>query len=157
MKMSVGKPAPDFTLPDELGKTHKLSDYRGKTVVLYFYPADDTPGCTAEACDLRDDYHKYQNAGAVILGVSPDDEASHEKFKKKYKLPFTLLADKDHKICELYGVWGEKSMFGKKYYGVIRSTFVIDAEGKIGSVFEKVKAKENNEKVLDALNEMGIA
>jgi peroxiredoxin Q/BCP len=157
MKLSLGKTAPDFTLPDEAGKKHKLSDYRGKTVVLYFYPADDTPGCTAEACDLRDDYHKYQNAGAVILGVSPDDEASHEKFKKKYKLPFTLLADKDHKVCELYGVWGEKSMFGKKYYGVIRSTFVIDADGKVASVFEKVKAKENNERVLDALNEMGIA
>lgn len=157
MKLGVGKTAPDFTLPDETGKKHKLSDYRGKTVVLYFYPADDTPGCTTEACDLRDDYHKYQNAGAVILGVSPDDEASHEKFKKKYKLPFTLLADKDHKVCELYGVWGEKSMFGKKYFGVIRSTFVIGADGKVASVFEKVKAKENNEKVLRALNETDIA
>lgn len=151
MKLTEGKPAPDFSLPDESGKTHKLSAYRGKPVVLYFYPADDTPGCTAEACDLRDDYHKYQKAGAVILGVSPDDETSHDAFKKKYKLPFTLLADKGHKVCELYGVWGQKSMFGKKYFGVIRSTFIIDADGNIAKVFEKIKAKENNEKVLSAL------
>ncbi|HLD93877.1 MAG TPA: thioredoxin-dependent thiol peroxidase [Anaerolineales bacterium] len=151
MKLTEGKPAPDFSLPDETGKTHKLSDYRGKPVVLYFYPADDTPGCTAEACDLRDDYHKYQKAGAVILGVSPDDETSHDAFKKKYKLPFTLLADKGHKVCELYGVWGQKSMFGKKYFGVIRSTFIIDADGNIAKVFEKIKAKENNKKVLSAL------
>jgi peroxiredoxin Q/BCP len=154
MKLTEGKQAPDFSLPDESGKMHKLSDYRGKSVVLYFYPADDTPGCTAEACDLRDDYHKYQKAGAVILGVSPDDEASHEAFKKKYKLPFTLLADKGHKVSELYGVWGQKSMFGKKYHGVIRSTFVIDSAGKIASIFEKVRAKENNEKVQASL---GIA
>jgi len=151
MKLTEGKPAPDFSLPDETGKTHKLSDYRGKPVVLYFYPADDTPGCTAEACDLRDDYHKYQKAGAVILGVSPDDETSHDAFKKKYKLPFTLLADKGHKVCELYGVWGQKSMFGKKYFGVIRSTFIIDADGNIAKVFEKIKTKENNKKVLSAL------
>jgi len=151
MKLTEGKPAPDFSLPDETGKTHKLSDYRGKPVVLYFSPADDTPGCTAEACDLRDDYHKYQKAGAVILGVSPDDETSHDAFKKKYKLPFTLLADKGHKVCELYGVWGQKSMFGKKYFGVIRSTFIIDADGNIAKVFEKIKAKENNKKVLSAL------
>lgn len=153
MKLTEGKQAPDFSLPDETGKMHKLADYRGKIVVLYFYPADDTPGCTAEACDLRDDYRKYQKAGAVILGVSPDDEASHVAFKEKYKLPFTLLADKDHKVCELYGVWDQKSMFGKQYYGVIRSTFVIDAKGKIMKVFEKVKAKENNEKVLSTLGE----
>lgn len=151
MDITEGNPAPDFSLPDENGKVHKLSDYRGKTVVLYFYPADDTPGCTAEACDLRDDYHKYQKAGAVILGVSPDDEASHAAFKKKYKLPFTLLADEGHKVSELYGVWQQKSMFGKKYYGVVRSTFVIDAGGKIASVFKKVKANQNNEKVLAAL------
>jgi len=157
MRLSEGKQAPDFSLPDEKGKTHKLSDYRGKTVVLYFYPADDTPGCTAEACDLRDDYHKYQKADTVILGVSPDDEASHEAFKKKYKLPFTLLADKGHKVCDLYGVWAEKSTFGKKYYGVVRSTFIIDSNGKIASIFEKVKAKENNEKVLAALQKQGIA
>lgn len=154
MKLTEGKQAPDFSLPDESGKIHKLSDYRGQSVVLYFYPADDTPGCTAEACDLRDDYHKYEKAGAVILGVSPDDEASHEAFKKKYKLPFTLLADKGHKACDLYGVWQQKSMFGKKYFGVIRSTFVIDADGKIANIFEKVRAKDNNEKVQVAL---GIA
>ena len=154
MKLTEGKQAPDFSLHDESGKSHKLSDYRGKTVVLYFYPADDTPGCTAEACDLRDDYRKYQKAGAVILGVSPDDEASHIAFKQKYKLPFTLLADKGHKVSELYGVWAQKSMFGKKYLGVLRSTFIIDEQGKLVKAFEKIKAKENNEKVQSAL---GIA
>ena len=157
MKLTEGKQAPDFSLPDEAGKMHKPSDYRGKTVVLYFYPADDTPGCATEACDLRDDYRKYQEAGSVILGVSPDDEISHEHFKKKYQLPFTLLADKDHKVCDLYGVWGEKSTFGKKYHGVIRSTFIIDAKGKISKVFENVRAKENNEKVLAALGDLGAA
>ncbi len=157
MKLNEGQSAPDFSLPDEKGKIHRLSDYRGKPVVLYFYPADDTPGCTAEACDLRDDYHKYQKLGAVILGVSPDDEASHEAFKKKYKLPFTLLADKGHKVCDLYGVWAEKSTFGKKYYGVVRSTFIIDSDGKIANIFEKIRAKENNEKVLTALEETGTA
>ena len=157
MKLTEGKQAPDFSLPDEKGKVHKLSDYKGKAVVLYFYPADDTPGCTAEACDLRDDYHKYQKADTVILGVSPDDEASHEAFKKKYKLPFTLLADKGHKVCDLYGVWGEKSIFGKKYLGVNRSTFVIDTQGKITNIFEKVRAKDNNQKVLAALHDQGIA
>ena len=157
MKLTEGKQAPDFSLPDEKGKVHKLSDYKGKAVVLYFYPADDTPGCTAEACDLRDDYHKYQKADTVILGVSPDDEASHEAFKKKYKLPFTLLADKGHKVCDLYGVWGEKSTFGKKYFGVNRSTFVIDTQGKIKNIFEKVRAKDNNQKVLAALHDQGIA
>jgi peroxiredoxin Q/BCP len=157
MKLTEGKQAPDFSLPDEKGKVHKLSDYKGKAVVLYFYPADDTPGCTAEACDLRDDYHKYQKADTVILGVSPDDEASHEAFKKKYKLPFTLLADKGHIVCDLYGVWGEKSTFGKKYFGVNRSTFVIDTQGKIKNIFEKVRAKDNNQKVLAALHDQGIA
>jgi peroxiredoxin Q/BCP len=157
MKLTEGKQAPDFSLPDEKGKVHKLSDYKGKAVVLYFYPADDTPGCTAEACDLRDDYHKYQKADTVILGVSPDDEASHEAFKKKYKLPFTLLADKGHIVCDLYGVWGEKSIFGKKYLGVNRSTFVIDTQGKITNIFEKVRAKDNNQKVLAALHDQGIA
>jgi peroxiredoxin Q/BCP len=152
MDLKIGQKAPDFKLPDENGKLHKLSDYHGKKVVLYFYPADDTPGCTQEACNFRDDYLKYKAAGAVILGVSPDDEQSHEKFKKKFSLPFPLLADVGHKICELYGVWGEKSMFGKKYMGVIRSTFLIDAEGKIAEVYNKVSVAKHSQNVLKALD-----
>jgi peroxiredoxin Q/BCP len=154
MELKVGQKAPEFKLPDENGKLHKLADYAGKNVVLYFYPADDTPGCTAEACNFRDDYLKYKAAGAVILGVSPDDELSHEKFKKKFSLPFPLLADHDHKLCELYGVWGEKSMFGKKYFGVIRSTFLIDEKGKIAEVFKKVSVPNHSNKVLAALEKL---
>jgi peroxiredoxin Q/BCP len=152
MELKIGSKAPDFKLPDENGKLHKLSDYRGKKVVLYFYPADDTPGCTQEACNFRDDYLKYKAAGAVILGVSPDDEQSHEKFKKKFSLPFPLLADEGHKVRDLYGVWGEKSMFGKKYMGVIRSTFLIDAEGKIAEVYNKVSVAKHSQNVLKALD-----
>jgi peroxiredoxin Q/BCP len=154
MTPTVGKPAPDFTLPDETGKLHSPSDYRGKTVVLYFYPADDTPGCTKEACNFRDDHLKYRNAGAVILGVSPNDEKSHEKFKEKYKLPFPLLADKGHKVCELYGVWAEKVTFGKHYMGVVRSTFIIDPQGLLASVFEKVKVLDHSREVLSTLREL---
>ncbi|MEX2161399.1 MAG: thioredoxin-dependent thiol peroxidase [Anaerolineales bacterium] len=151
MKIAEGKAAPDFTLPDESGKPHKLSDYRGKTVVLYFYPADDTPGCTKEACNFRDDYLQYRAAGAVILGVSPNDEESHEAFKKKYSLPFPLLADKGHKVCDLYGVWAEKSTFGKKYFGVVRSTFIIGPDGRILKAFEKVRVPEHSRQVLEAI------
>jgi peroxiredoxin Q/BCP len=154
MELKVGQKAPDFKLPDENGKLHKLSDYAGKKVVLYFYPADDTPGCTREACNFRDDYLKYKAAGAVILGVSPDDEQSHEKFKQKFSLPFPLLADDGHKICEKYGVWGEKSMFGKKYFGVIRSTFLINEEGKLAEIYRKVKVDAHSQTVLAALKEM---
>ncbi len=120
-----GKPAPDFELTSDSGETVKLSDFRGKPVVLYFYPKDDTPGCTRQACDIRDGWAAFQRAGAVVLGVSPDKEASHAKFKAKYDLPFTLLADPDHSVSEAYGVWGEKSFAGRKYMGVERSTFVI--------------------------------
>lgn len=151
MTIAEGKTAPDFSLPDEKGKTHKLSDYRGKTVVLYFYPADDTPGCTKEACSFRDDYLQYKAAGAVILGVSPNDEESHQAFKKKYGLPFPLLADEGHKVCELYGVWGEKSMFGKKYMGVVRSTFIIGPDGKVAKAFEKVHVLGHSQAVLSAI------
>lgn len=151
MDLKVGQKAPDFKLPDENGKLHKLSDYQGKKVVLYFYPADDTPGCTQEACNFRDDYLKYKAAGAVILGVSPDDEQSHEKFKQKFSLPFPLLADEGHKLCEKYGVWGEKSMFGKKYMGVIRSTFIINEEGAIAEIFKKVSVAKHSQNVLKAL------
>src|SRR5512146_420199 len=118
MAIQAGGPAPDFTLRDETGTARKLSDYRGSPVVLYFYPKDDTPGCTTEACNFRNDYSAYQQAGGTILGVSPDTPKSHAKFKEKYHLPFTLLADADHKICDLYGVWGRKKMMGREYDGV---------------------------------------
>jgi peroxiredoxin Q/BCP len=154
MTIAEGKSAPDFTLPDETGKKHKLSDYRGKTVVLYFYPADDTPGCTKEACDFRDDYLKYKAAGAVVLGVSPNDEASHDKFKAKFKLPFPLLADTDHKVAEKYGVWAEKTMFGKKYMGIVRSTFIIDADGKVAKAYNKVKVLSHSQNVLADIAEL---
>ncbi len=144
--------APDFELLDENEEPHKLSDYMGKPVILYFYPKDDTPGCTTEACEFRDDYDVYTKAGVVILGVSPDSPKSHKKFKEKYHLPFTLLADVDHKVCELYGVWGEKSMYGKKYYGVMRTSFLINSEGKLVEIFENVKPKGHSQQVLAALN-----
>ncbi|HRN50123.1 MAG TPA: thioredoxin-dependent thiol peroxidase [Anaerolineales bacterium] len=154
MTLKVGQKAPDFKLPDENGKLHSLSDYRGKTVVLYFYPKDDTPGCTLQACNFRDDYLKYKAAGAVILGVSPDDECSHEKFKDKFSLPFPLLADADHAVCEKYGVWAEKSMFGNKYFGVVRSTFLIGPDGTIAEVYNKVSVPKHSEKVLKAVEEL---
>ena len=151
MPISVGNPAPDFTLPDENGVTRKLSDYRGQPVVLYFYPKDDTPGCTTEACNFRDDYSQYTQAGVVILGVSPDSPKNHIKFKEKYHLPFTLLADEGHKVCELYGVWGRKKMMGREYDGVFRTTFLIDRQGKLVKVFEAVKPAEHSKEVLEAL------
>jgi len=151
MPISAGNTAPDFTLPDENGITRKLSDYRGQPVVLYFYPKDDTPGCTTEACNFRDDYSQYTQAGVVILGVSPDSPKNHVKFKEKYHLPFTLLADEAHKVCELYGVWGRKKMMGREYDGVFRTTFLIDRQGKLVKVFEAVKPAEHSKEVLEAL------
>lgn len=151
MPISVGNLAPDFTLLDEKSATRKLSDYRGKPVVLYFYPKDDTPGCTTEACNFRDDYSQYTQAGVVILGVSPDSPKSHIKFKEKYHLPFTLLADEDHKVCELYGVWGQKKMMGREYDGVFRTTFLIDPHGKLIKVFKDVKPAEHSKEVMEAL------
>jgi peroxiredoxin Q/BCP len=151
MPISAGNAAPDFTLPDENGVTRKLSDYRGQPVVLYFYPKDDTPGCTTEACNFRDDYSQYTKAGVVILGVSPDSSKNHIKFKEKYHLPFTLLADEEHKVCELYGVWGRKKMMGREYDGVFRSTFLIDAQGTLIKVFENVKPAEHSKEVMEAL------
>jgi peroxiredoxin Q/BCP len=147
-----GIPAPDFELPDDTGTLRRLSDFRGKPVVLYFYPKDDTPGCTTEACNFRNDYTAYQNAGVVILGVSPDSAKSHTKFKGKYDLPFPLLADEGHKVCELYGVWGLKKLMGREYMGVLRTTFLIDAEGQIIRVFEKVKPAEHSTEVLAELS-----
>lgn len=143
--------APDFELADEAGKLHRLSDYRGKPVLLYFYPKDDTSGCTTEACNFRDDYSAYEKAGVTILGVSPDDTDSHAKFKQKYALPFSLLADVDHKVCELYDVWKLKKMYGREYFGVERTTFLINAEGMIVKVFEKVKPADHSKEVLEAL------
>ena len=151
MPISAGNPAPDFTLPDENGIARKLSDYRGQPVVLYFYPKDDTPGCTTEACNFRDDYSQYTDAGVVILGVSPDTSKAHTKFKAKYHLPFTLLADEGHAVCDLYGVWGLKKMMGREYFGVLRTTFLIDRQGKLVKVFEAVKPAEHSKEVLEAL------
>ena len=151
MPISAGIPAPDFELLDDTNTSRKLSDFRGRNIVLYFYPADDTSGCTKEACNFRDDYSAYENAGVVILGVSPDDVASHIKFKKKYNLPFPLLADDGHKICDLYQVWGPKKYLGKEYEGVLRTTFLIDGNGNIVKVFEKVRPAEHSTEVLSAL------
>ena len=140
-----------FTLPDENSSLRSLIDFRGKPVVLYFYPKDDTPGCTTEACNFRDDYSAYEKAGVTILGVGPDSPESHTKFKAKFHLPFNLLADVDHKVCELFGVWGKKSMYGKEYYGVNRTTFLIDKEGMIRKVFEKVKPADHSAEILASL------
>ncbi len=149
--MKPGVKAPAFRLPSDAGTPVALKDFAGRTVVLYFYPKDDTSGCTTEACDFRDNWRAVQAAGAVVLGVSPDGVASHQKFKKKYELPFTLLVDADHAVAEAYGAWGEKSMYGRKYYGVLRSTFIIDPRGRIARVFSKVKPRGHAAEVLAAL------
>ena len=150
-ELTVGAKAPAFSAPDQSGKTVSLADFTGKTVVLYFYPKDDTPGCTTEACSFRDEHAAFKKKGAVVLGVSPDNAKSHAKFVEKFSLPFTLLADTGHKIAEAYGVWVEKSMYGKKYMGVERSTFVIDAKGKLSAVYRKVKPAEHVAEVLEGL------
>jgi peroxiredoxin Q/BCP len=151
MAVEEGKPAPAFSLDSTEGKKISLKDLQGKKIVLYFYPKDDTPGCTTEACNFRDSFGDFKKAGAVILGVSPDEVKSHDKFKAKFDLPFPLLADPDHAVAEKYGVWKEKSMYGKKYMGVQRSTFVIDSVGKIAKIFSKVKVPEHHEEVLEAI------
>jgi thioredoxin-dependent peroxiredoxin len=139
----IGSMAPNFTLPADDGSTVQLSDLRGRRVVLYFYPKDDTPGCTAQACGFRDNYVEISEKDAVIFGISPDGINSHVKFRTKFDLPFRLLADEEHKVAELYGVWGEKSTYGKKYFGIIRSHFVVDAEGKIADVQYGVSAEDS--------------
>ena len=154
MLISQGDPAPDFSLLDETGTQITLSQFRGQTVVLYFYPKDDTPGCTTEACNFRDDYGLYQQAGVIILGVSPDATSSHTKFKRKFDLPFPLLCDTDHKVSDLYGVWGPKKFMGKSYEGVLRTTFLIGQEGKVICVFENVKPAEHSKQILAVLKEI---
>ena len=147
-----GKPAPDFELTNDAGEQVRLSSFRGKPVVLYFYPRDDTPGCTAQACGIRDAYGEFERAGAVVLGVSPDSEASHVKFRSKYDLPFTLLADPEHEVAEQYGVWVEKKNYGKTSMGIERSTFVIDADGNVARVMRRVNPKSHADDVLAALD-----
>ena len=154
--VETGKKAPDFTLADYTGKQHKLSDYKGKPVVLYFYPKDDTPGCTKEACSFRDSYSDFKRAGVEVIGISVDDEKSHEKFINKYNLPFTLLSDPDKKVVEKYGVWVEKSMYGKKYLGTARTTFLLDETGKVIRVFEKVKPENHAQEILQILSETSV-
>lgn len=148
MPIPAGIPAPDFEMLDDTNTLRILSDYRGKNIVLYFYPKDDTPGCTKEACNFRDDYSAYEQAGVVILGVSPDSVESHVKFKEKFQLQFPLLADDEHKVCDLYGVWGPKKFMGKEYVGVLRTTFLIDTEGNIKQVFENVRPSEHSAELL---------
>jgi len=140
--------APDFTLPDETGQQHSLSDYKGKTVVLYFYPKDDTSGCTKEACSFRDNFSEITSKGAIVIGISKDSPKSHEKFKIKYNLPFLLLADENAKVIKLYNFWGTKNMYGKMVEGTLRKTFIIDKDGKIKKIFEKVTPEGHAEEIL---------
>jgi peroxiredoxin Q/BCP len=152
--VAPGDLAPGFSLPDDAGSLVALTDFRGRPVVLYFYPKDDTEGCTKEACDFRDHWRAFQQAGAVILGVSPDSMESHRKFKAKYDLPFALLSDVDHAVALAYGAWGPKKMYGREYEGILRTTVVIDAEGRIARMFPKVKVKDHADAVLAALNSL---
>lgn len=151
MTPQIGDFAPEFELLDQFGDTHKLSDYRGKKVVLYFYPKDNTPGCTTEACNFRDNYALFRANGLQILGVSADSVKSHKGFQEKYSLPFLLLADADHAVSEAYGVWALKKMMGKEYYGIVRTTFIIDEEGRILGVYEKVKPEEHAQEIIQDL------
>ena len=148
MLPKINQPAPAFELPDENGKIHKLEDYRGRSVVLFFYPKDDTPGCTTEACNFRDDYSKYLDAGVALLGISPDNVKSHQKFRTKYGLNFPLLADEGHVVCDKYGVWGRKKMMGHAYDGVFRTTFLISPDGLIQKVYENVKPADHSQEIL---------
>lgn len=151
--LSIGDPAPSFALPNQDGTVVRLGDFAGRRVVLYFYPKDDTPGCTAQACGLRDNWKRVKATGAVVLGVSPDGPARHVAFRAKYDLPFDLLADVDHEAATAYGAWGQKSMFGKKYFGILRTTFLIDGDGVIRHVFEKVNPTGHAAQLLKALAE----
>ena len=149
--LEVGTQAPDFTLPDQNGNRHSLSDYRGKKIILYFYPKDNTPGCTKQACGFAERYPQFIEKGAVVLGISKDSVASHKKFEEKYGLPFTLLADPELAAIQAYDVWQEKKNYGKTYMGVVRTTYLIDENGKIVKAFDKVKAADNPEQMLGEL------
>ena len=151
MAVDVGKPAPDFELESDAGKRVRLSSLRGSPVVLYFYPKDDTPGCTLQACEIRDNWGAFESRDAVVLGISPDSVSSHEQFREKYDLPFTLLADPDHEVAEQYGVWLEQEYDGKKWTGIQRSTFVIDADGNVANIMRQVKPAEHAGDVLAVL------
>jgi len=152
--LKAGDMAPDFSLKDADEKIIELSDFRGKKIVLYFYPKDNTPGCTKEACSFRDVYDDILDAGAVVMGISPDSATSHQKFRSKQNLPFYLLSDENHEVAEAYGAWGEKKMFGRTYMGIIRSTFVIDEEGKIIKVYPKVKPADHGTEILELLKQL---
>lgn len=154
MKLQVGMDSPDFTLLDNQEMEHTLSSYKGQNIVLYFYPKDDTPGCTVEACSFRDDYSEYEKVNAVILGVSVDNSKSHQKFIDKFELPFKLLADTEKVVVKMYDVWGLKKNFGREYEGIFRTTFIINKKGKISHIFEKVKPDVHSDQVLLALNQL---
>ncbi len=149
--LAVGTKAPDFTLPDQNGDMHSLSDYRGKKVILYFYPKDNTSGCTKQACGFAERYPQITEKGAVVLGISKDSVQSHKNFEEKYKLPFTLLSDPDHQVIELYDVWKEKKLYGKTYMGIVRSTYLIDEKGDIVKALDKVKPADNPQQMLNQL------
>jgi peroxiredoxin Q/BCP len=151
MVLEEGVKAPEFELKDSDGNTHKLSDYAGQTIVVYFYPKDNTPGCTKEACSFRDSYAEFRRADVTVIGISPDKVDSHKKFQEKYELPFTLLADPDHKVCQAYGVWGLKKMYGREYEGVFRTTYIVGPDGTIQKVFKNVKPTDHSQEVLSAL------
>ena len=152
--LEEGKKAPSFKLKDQNGKLVSLNDFKGQNIVLYFYPKDDTSGCTKEACNFKDDLPKFGKLNAVILGVSPDSIESHKKFAAKYKLPFTLLSDEEKEVIKKYDVWKEKSMYGRKYMGVERSTFIIDKKGKISKIFRKVKVDKHNDEVMASIKKI---
>lgn len=154
MKLKVGDKAPSFKLKNQDGKIISLTELKGKPIVLYFYPKDDTPGCTKEACNFRDEFPKFGKLKVKIIGISADSVESHKKFAEKYNLPFNLLSDEKKEIVEKYGVWKEKNMYGRKYMGIERTTFIIDAEGKINKIFPKVKVDDHNKEVMEALKEL---
>lgn len=156
MELKINQKAPDFELPDAEGNTHSLTQYAGKWILLYFYPKDDTPGCTKEACAIRDNFPAFQKMDAVILGVSADSSVSHAKFAGKYRLPFTLLSDEKKEVLEKYGVWAEKSFMGKKYFGILRTSFLISPDGKIAKIYQNVKPAIHAEEVLKELRDRGL-
>lgn len=154
-ELKTGDKAPAFSLKDATGQSIKLAEFKGKKVVLFFYPKDNTPGCTKEACGFRDAHEETTKRDIIVLGVSPDGQASHQKFIEKFNLPFTLLSDPDHSVMEKYGAWGEKMMYGKTVQGVLRSTFIIDEQGKIAHIFRKVKTDTHSQDVLKVIEELG--